>query len=125
MKHAFISEIMTVERILLEIDKKFKFDLSFNDSLKLYNYLKEVGRVTNFFFYIQGEFSKKYQDQEKLMKYRSKLFSEALDIDLTDIERFIDNIYTTFNDSEFADLLKKNRFWCTSEKNADSSEEKH
>ena len=93
MKYAFISEIMTVERILLEIDKKFKFDLSFNDSLKLYNYLKEVGRVTNFFFYIQGEFSKKYQDQEKLMKYRSKLFSEALDIDLTDIEHFIDNIY--------------------------------
>ena len=125
MKRTFISEIMTVERILLEIDKKFKFDLSFNDSLKLYNYLKEVGRVTNFFFYIQGEFSKKYQDQEKLMKYRSKLFSESLDIDLTDIEHFIDNVYTSFNDSEFSDLIKKNRFWCTSEKNADSSEEKH
>ena len=34
-----IGELMVIERFLLEIDVRFKFDLSFPEALKLYNFL--------------------------------------------------------------------------------------
>jgi hypothetical protein len=45
-----IGQLMVIERFLLEIDVRFKFELSFSEALKLYNYLKDVGRITNLYF---------------------------------------------------------------------------
>jgi hypothetical protein len=111
MEQTYVTELMTVERLLLEIDSRFKFELTLNDSLRLYNYLKKVGNVTNFFFYIQDEFSRKYPDKEKVKDYNRKLMSEKIEFDLFEIEEFIDYVYETFGDDDFRDIVSKNRFW--------------
>lgn len=111
MEQTYVTELMTVERLLLEIDSRFKFELTLNDSLRLYNYLKKVGNVTNFFFYIQDEFSRKYPDKEKVKDYNRKLMSEKIEFDLFEIEGFIDYVYETFGDDDFRDIVSKNRFW--------------
>lgn len=102
---------MTVEKLLLEIDSRFKFDLSFNDELKLYNYLKEIGNLTNFFFYTQDEFSRRYPDKEKVKTYNRKLMSEKIEFDLSGAEDFIDRMLEETDDKEFKDTVLKNRFW--------------
>lgn len=111
MKHIYITEAMTVEKLLLEIDSRFKFDLSFNDELKLYNYLKEIGNLTNFFFYTQDEFSRRYPDKEKVKAYNRKLMSEKIEFDLSGAEDFIDRMLEETDDKEFKDTVLKNRFW--------------
>ena len=111
MEHIYITEAMTVEKLLLEIDSRFKFDLSFNDELKLYNYLKEIGNLTNFFFYIQDEFSRRYPDKEKVKAYNRKLMSEKIEFDLSGAEDFIDRVFEETDDKEFKDTVLKNRFW--------------
>lgn len=111
MEHIYITEAMTVEKLLLEIDSRFKFDLSFNDELKLYNYLKEIGNLTNFFFYAQDEFSRKYPDKEKVKAYNRKLMSEKIEFDLSGAEDFIDRIFEETDNKEFKDTVLKNRFW--------------
>ena len=111
MKQIYITEAMTVEKLLLEIDSRFKFDLSFNDELKLYNYLKEIGNLTNFFFYIQDEFSRRYPDKEKVKAYNRKLMSEEIEFDLSGAEDFIDRMFEETDDKDFKDIVLKNRFW--------------
>lgn len=111
MKEVCITEVMTVEKLLLEIDSRLKFELSLNDALKLYNYLKEIGGITNFFFYIQEEFSWKCQDKDKVKAYNSKLMSEKIDFDLSGAEGFIDHVFEITDNEEFKDLVLKNRFW--------------
>jgi hypothetical protein len=95
----------------LEIDSRLKFKLSLIDALKLYNYLKEIGGITNFFFYIQEEFSWKCQDKDEVKAYNSKLMSEKIDFDLSGAERFIDHVFEITDNEEFKDLVLKNRFW--------------
>ena len=38
-----LKELMVLERILLEFDVKYKFELDFGDAYKLYSYLSKVG----------------------------------------------------------------------------------
>ena len=111
MKEVCITEVMTVEKLLLEIDSRLKFKLSLNDALKLYNYLKKIGGITNFFFYTQDEFSRKYPDKEKVKAYNRKLMSEKIEFDLSGAEDFIDRIFEETDDKEFKDVVLKNRFW--------------
>lgn len=111
MEKSYITEIMTIERLLLEIETRDKFNLSFNDSLKLYNFLREIGEITNFFFFIQEEFSKKYQDDEKLKSFKSKIMSEKIDFDISDYVSFIDHVLQTTDDEYIKTLILRNHFW--------------
>jgi hypothetical protein len=106
-----INELMTIERFLLEIENRFKFDLSFDKTLKLYKLLKEIGRITNFFFLLQDEYYKKFNDSEKLKEYRNKLSGDRFEFDTDESIKFIDEIYDTTNDEEFKNIVLKNRFW--------------
>ncbi len=111
MERVSINELMQIERLLLEMNVRFKFDLSLGDSLKLYRYLKDVGEVTNFFFYIQDEYAQKNKDAEKLKEYNNKLVSEKIDFNIKEIQSFIDTVSSRFDDESFNDLLSKTRFW--------------
>ena len=106
-----INELMTIERFLLEIEARFKFDLSFDKALKLYKYLKEIGSITNFFFLLQEEHYKKFNNTEELKVYRNKLSGDRFEFDTDDAIKFIDEIYDTTNDEEFKNIVLKNRFW--------------
>ena len=51
MKTIKLNDLMGLERLLLEIDIKYKFGLSFNDVYMLHIYLSNVGKITSYFFF--------------------------------------------------------------------------
>ena len=102
---------MVVERLLLEIENKFKFDMSFDDVRILYQHLKDIGRITNLFFALQEEYYDKFKDKDKLKEYHDKLLNEDINIDITDAAKFIEWIANTNLDNDFRDVVEKNKFW--------------
>lgn len=106
-----IEELMVIERFLLEIDVRFKFDLPFSEALKLYEFLKSVGRITNLYFKLLDEHYAKYNDPIALQEYRNKISGEEIEFDTEEIKKFIDNIYERVDNVEFKNIVLKNRFW--------------
>ena len=70
---ANIRKLTKAERILLEIEDKHKFKLSFNDMLKLREYIKLVGNITSFYFNIQSEFFDVTQDIHELENFNKRI----------------------------------------------------
>ena len=106
-----VNELMTIERFLLEIDTRFKFTLSFSDAYKLYNYLKDVGRITNLYFELLEEFYRKKPDKDKLNEYKNKISGDKIDFDIKEIQNFIDDVFNTTKDEDFKNIVLKNRYW--------------
>ena len=106
-----VEKLMVVERFLLEIENRFKFDLSFENVRVLYDYLKTVGRVTNLFFKLQEEHYNKFKDKDKLKAYHDKLMKEETCLDVSKMLRFIDWMSDTVDDEEFKNIVAKNKFW--------------
>ena len=106
-----IGELMVIERFLLEIDVRFKFDLLFSEALKLYEFLKSVGRITNLYFKLLDEHYSKFNDPIALQEYRNKISGEEIEFDAEEIKKFIDNIYERVDNVEFKNIVLKNRFW--------------
>ena len=106
-----LNDLMIIERFLLEIDIRFKFMLDFNEALKLYDYLKDIGRITNYSFLIQDEFQKKYNDIEKLKEYHEKIVNSEIDYNISEVIRFIESVMERYKDEEFENIILKNKFW--------------
>ena len=106
---ANIIKFTQAERILLEIDDKHKFKLSFNEMLKLQDYLKTIGDLTSFYFNIQSDFFKKVQDVKELEKFNEIISKEEIevDFDFDKLVSFINKIGTKINDEELNHLLDK------------------
>jgi len=106
---ATIINFTHAERILLEIEDKHKFKLSFNEMLKLRDYLKVIGDITNFYFNIQSDFFKKTQDVKELEKFNERISKEEIDVDF-DFDKlvsFINEVVMKINDEELNHLLDK------------------
>lgn len=106
-----VKELMVIERLLLEIENRFKFDLSLEKVSMLYDFLKTVGKVTNLFFLLQEDYYKKYGDKEKLKEYHDRLSNDKIEIGALGMINFIDWAFETFEDEEFKDIVTKNKFW--------------
>jgi len=106
-----VSELMTIERLLLEIENRFKFLLSFENVRLLYDYLKTVGKVTNLFFMLQEDYYNRFKDKEKLKEYHEKLLNDKVNLNVSKMIRFIDWMNETTDDEEFKNLVVKNKFW--------------
>jgi len=102
---------MVIERLLLEIDIKYKFMLDFKNALKLYEYLKDVGTITNYSFLLQDEFQKKHNDIEKLKEYHKMIMESDVDFNASGIVMFIEYVRDKFKDEDFITLVEKNKFW--------------
>lgn len=104
---ANIIKFTQAERILLEIDDKHKFKLSFNEMLKLRDYLKVIGDLTSFYFNIQSDFFKKVQDVKELEKFNERISKEEIEVDFDfgKIISFINDIGKKINDSDINYLL--------------------
>lgn len=92
-----ITEIINIEKQLLEIyhsDKRFSLDL--NELLLLMKYVEEIGKITNTYFKTQVDFSNKFQNEkdfiDKLKKYHNTLSNSEIEINIDDIQTFIDKI---------------------------------
>lgn len=106
-----LSDLMVLERLLLEIDVRYKFDLGFDEAYKLYAYLKRVGAITNYMFLLQDEYYKKYDDKDKLKEYHDRITKDKVEVEYEDITRFIDAAETVYGDEEFKELVNSLRFW--------------
>lgn len=106
-----LKELMVLERILLEFDVKYKFELDFGDAYKLHAYLTKVGKITSYAFLIQDEFHKKYNDTEKLKEYHNKVMDSTVYLDYGDIVKFIDELNEKFKDEKISSLILNNMFW--------------
>ena len=106
-----LKELMVLERILLEFDVKYKFELDFGDAYKLYSYLTKVGKLTSYAFLIQDEFHNKYNDTEKLKEYHNKVMDSTVYFNYGDIVKFIDELNEKFKDEKISSLILNNTFW--------------
>ena len=106
-----LKELMVLERILLEFDVKYKFELDFGDAYKLYSYLTKVGKLTSYAFLIQDEFHNKYNDTEKLKEYHNKIMDSTVYFNYGDIVKFIDELNERFKDEKISSLILNNTFW--------------
>lgn len=106
-----LKELMVLERILLEFDVKYKFELDFDDAYKLYTYLNKVGKITSYAFLIQNEFHKKHNDTEKLKEYHNKIMDSVVYFNYGDIVKFIGELNEKFKDEKIASLILNNTFW--------------
>ena len=111
MKAIKLNDLMGLERLLLEIDVKYKFDLSFNDVYMLHMHLGNVGKITSYFFLIQDEFYKKYNDVDMLKDYHNRLMNDTIEFDYDDILLFIEKILNIYGNDEFKKLVETVKFW--------------
>ena len=102
-----IKKFIEAERILLEVDDKYKFKLSFNDMLKLRDYIDSIGKLTNFYFNIQSDFFKKVQDIKELEKFSDRISNEEIetDLDFDKLKKFINHVVNQIDSKELYDLL--------------------
>jgi len=108
-----VSNLMILERLLLEIDARLKFEMNFGDAYTLHKLLNEVGRITSYAFLIQDEYHKEFNDIEKLKEYHKMVMDSEIttDTDYRDIIEFIEYISFKFKDGEFDEILNKIKFW--------------
>jgi len=108
-----ISNLMILERLLLEIDVRFKYEMNFGDAYTLHKLLKEVGKITSYAFLIQDEYHKKFNDVDKLKEYHTMIMESeiTLDGDYREIIKFIEYVNSKFKDEEFDKLLNNIKFW--------------
>ena len=108
-----VSNLMILERLLLEIDARLKYEMNFGDAYTLHKLLKEVGRITSYAFLIQDEYHKKFNDVEKLKEYHKMIMESEIvtDTDYRDIIEFIEYVSFKFKDEEFDKILNNIKFW--------------
>ena len=106
-----VRNLMTLERFLLEIENRFKFQLRFAEVIELYGFLKEVGKITNLFFLLQEQYAEKFGDKRALKEYHDKLIDDSVALNASKMIEFVKDISNRFYDEEFADIITKNQFW--------------
>lgn len=107
-----LKDLMKIERILLEIDTFFKFELAFNDAWELHNYLVKVGKITSYAFLIQDEFNQKFNDTEKLKAYHDKLMENSVQLKcLKELIKFIEKLQKEINNEKLNKLISDIKWW--------------
>lgn len=106
-----LKELMILERFLLEIETRFKFELKFEEIVELYAFLKEVGRITNLFFMLQEQHYNAFKDKDKLKEYHDRLLDENVNVNTVKMIGLVKDVCKRFNDDEFKEIVTKNKFW--------------
>lgn len=102
-----IQQIMKLENVLLEAYDRVKFDLEFDDFLKLKSYIMEIGDITDFVFKSQELYMKERKDDiEGLKKYHNKVIESSIDYDISVMEEYIKKISDYLNDSDFKEIVR-------------------
>jgi len=93
-----IEDLISIEKQLLEIENKHKFDVTLDELIELEEYTKRVGEITSIYFNVQFEFSRKFDDEKKLQKYHDKLVDCELTFDCAPIMNFIGSIKNKYEE---------------------------
>lgn len=93
MQTIVFKDLITLEKSLLELNEEIdKFELDFNDALKLREYIEYVGSITSYGFSLQNEYYKKHGDAERLKKYHDKIMETEVEADVEKIFKLIERI---------------------------------
>jgi hypothetical protein len=106
-----VKDLITLERFLLEINSRFKFQLKFAEIIELNKFIEEVGSITNLFFTLQEEHYRKFGDNDSLAEYHDKLMNDNVKINVSKMIAFVKDIFNRFGDEEFGEIVIKNQFW--------------
>ena len=106
-----VKNLMILERLLLEIENRFKFQLRFAEVIELNGFIEEIGKITDLFFTLQEEHYRKFGDNDALGEYHEKLMNDKVKINTSKMIAFVKDISNRFYDEEFADIITKNQFW--------------
>lgn len=106
-----VKDLITLERFLLEINSRFKFQLKFAEVIELNKFIEEVGNITNLFFALQEEHYRKFGDNDSLAEYHDKLMNDNVKINVSKMIAFVKDIFNRFGDEEFGEIVIKNQFW--------------
>ena len=106
-----VKDLITLERFLLEINSRFKFQLKFAEIIELNKFIEEVGNITNLFFTLQEEHYRKFGDNDSLAEYHDKLMNDKVKINVSKMIAFVKDIFNRFGDEEFGEIVIKNKFW--------------
>ena len=106
-----VKNLMVIERILLEINSKYRFELSFNTAYKLAEFLRVIGRITNYSFLIQDEFSRKTINNDERVEYHVKILNSEVDYEWTKAASFIGEIMEELKNEDVNKLVNELKFW--------------
>lgn len=107
-----VKRLMELERILLEIDARVKFDLTLSEAFELYSHLRDVSRATNFVFNIQEEYNARIRPtQDEMKKYHDNVMGSTLELDYGKVTDFIDRICAEHENGAIREVIAKFRFW--------------
>ena len=106
-----VKDLMALERLLLEIDNRFKFQLRFSEVIELNEFLEEIGKITDLFFSLQDEHFRKFGDSDALTEYHEKLMEEEVKVNTHRMIGLVNDVCNRFVDDEFAEIVLKNKFW--------------
>ena len=106
-----VKELMVLERLLLEIEVRFKYDMNFGDAYKLHQLLTSVGKITSYAFLIQDEYHQKFNDTDKLKKYHDMVMESDVELDSTEVINFIKYVAFKYGNEEFEKIMKEIKFW--------------
>ena len=106
-----VKNLMVIEIILLEINSKHKFELSFNTAYKLAEFLRVIGRITNYSFLIQDEFSRKTINNDERVEYHVKILNSEVDYEWTKAASFIGELMEELKNEDVNKLVNELKFW--------------
>ena len=106
-----VKNLMILERLLLEIENRFKFQLRFADVIELNGFIEEIGKVTDLFFTLQEEHYRKFGDNDALSEYHEKLMNDSVSLNTSKMIAFVKDVSNRFVDDEFGEIVVKNQFW--------------
>ena len=106
-----IKKLIDIENILLKLESKYKFNYTLDELIKNYEYLKEIGSITNLFFSVQCEYSNTLNQSDKdfvnkIQNYQESLSSDEIDINITKYINFIIQLKNKVSDDELLSLIK-------------------
>ena len=106
-----VKNLMVIERILLEINSKHKFELSFNTAYRLAEFLRVIGRITNYSFLLQDEFNRKTINNDERVEYHIKILNSEVDYEWTKAASFIGEIMEELKNEDLNKLVNELKFW--------------
>jgi hypothetical protein len=106
-----VKNLMVIERVLLEINSKYRFELSFNTAYKLAEFLRVIGRITNYSFLLQDEFSRKTINNDERVEYHVKILNSEVNYDWTKAASFIGEIMEELKNEDVNKLVNELKFW--------------
>lgn len=106
-----LKNLMVIERILLEINSKHRFELSFNTAYKLAEFLSVIGRITNYSFLLQDEFNQNAINRDEKVEYHVKILNSEVDYDWTKAASFIGELMEELKNEDVNKLVNEIKFW--------------